>query len=114
MQNHTKVYMNFFNYAEQDFIMCEMCQQDKAVDIHHLNSRKMGGVGSNRIRGTKKTDLDYIENLMGLCRDCHNKAESNDDSFNMYCRIKHLENVCNQIFGLIEYEKRYENRKQIN
>jgi len=99
VKKHTKLYMDFFDYGEQDFVMCEMCQQDRAVDIHHLDSRGMGG---------SKTK-DYIENLMGLCRDCHNKAE-NDSSFNMFCRIKHLENVCHQIYALIEYKKKYENR----
>jgi len=93
--------MQFFDYGEQDFVMCEMCQQDRAVDIHHLTKQSKFG---------NKKERDFIENLMALCRDCHNKAESNDDSFNMYCRIKHLENVCNQVFALIEYEKRYENR----
>ena len=34
------------------------------------------------------------------------KAES-DSSFNMFCRIKHLENVCHQVYARIEYEKRF-------
>jgi len=82
--------------------MCEMCQQDRAVDIHHLTKQSKFG---------NKKEKDYIENLMGLCRDCHNKAES-DNMFNFYCRIQHLENVCNQVYALIEYEKRYENRRK--
>ena len=105
MQNHTKVYMQFFDYGEQDFVMCEMCQQDRAVDIHHLTKQSKFG---------NKKEKDYIENLMALCRDCHNKAESNDDSFNMYCRIQHLENVCNQVYALIEYEKRYDSTQKRN
>ena len=103
MKKHTKVYLDFFNYVEQDYIPCEMECGDKAVDVHHLQSRGMGG----------SKNKDYIENLMGLCRDCHIKAES-DSSFNMYCRIKHLENVCVQVYALIELNKRlkeYENRK---
>ena len=96
MKEHTKVYMQFFDYAEQDFVMCEMCQQDRAVDIHHIQGRGMGG----------SKEQDFIENLMGLCRECHLKAES-DSSFNMFARIKHLENVCHQIYGRIEYEKRF-------
>ena len=103
MKKHTKVYLDFFNYGEQDFIPCEMECGDRAVDVHHLQSRGMGG----------SKNKDYIENLMGLCRDCHIKAES-DSSFNMYCRIKHLENVCVQVYALIELDKRlkeYENRK---
>ena len=89
--------MQFFDYGEQDFVMCEMCQQDRAVDIHHLTKQSKFG---------NKKEKDYIENLMGLCRDCHMKAES-DSSFNMFCRIKHLENVTNQVYAMIEYNKRY-------
>tara|TARA_R110001592_G_scaffold115916_1_gene316612 strand:+ start:200 stop:514 length:315 start_codon:yes stop_codon:yes gene_type:complete len=100
MKIHTKVYMQFFDYGETDFVMCEFCQQDRAVDIHHLDSRGMGG----------SKNKDYIENLMGLCRDCHIKAES-DSSFNMFCRIKHLELVCQQVYYQIEYNKKYENRR---
>ena len=100
MKIHTKVYMDFFDYGETDFVMCEMCQQDRAVDIHHLDSRGMGG----------SKNKDYIENLMGLCRECHIKAES-DSSFNMFCRIKHLELVCQQVYYQIEYNKKYENRR---
>jgi len=87
--------MDFFDYGEQSFVMCEMCEQDKATDIHHLSPRGMGG----------SKEKDFIENLMGLCRDCHIKAES-DSLFNMFCRIKHLEAVCHQIYARIEYEKK--------
>tara|TARA_R100000808_G_C2057481_1_gene90354 strand:- start:197 stop:511 length:315 start_codon:yes stop_codon:yes gene_type:complete len=103
MKNHTKVYMQFFDYGEEDFIMCEFCQQDRAVDIHHLDARGMGG----------SKNKDYIENLMGLCRDCHNKCE-NDKMFNFFARIKHLELVCHQIYAMIEYNKSYENKRYIN
>ena len=89
--------MQFFDYGEQDFVMCEFCQQDRAVDIHHLTKQSKFG---------SKKEKDYIENLMGLCRECHLKAES-DSSFNMFCRIKHLENVCLQVYARIEYEKRF-------
>tara|TARA_Y100001937_G_scaffold125716_1_gene193125 strand:+ start:594 stop:884 length:291 start_codon:yes stop_codon:yes gene_type:complete len=92
--------MQFFNYEEQDFIPCEMCES-RVVDIHHLQRRTRN-----------KITNDYIENLVGLCRDCHINAES-DKCFNMYVRIKHLENVCVQVYSLIELEKRlkdYENR----
>ena len=101
MQKHTKIYMQFFNYEEQDFIPCQMCNS-QAVDIHHLEKRTRN-----------KITNDYIENLIAVCRDCHIKAES-DRCFNMYCKIKHLENTCIQIHSLIELEKRlqeYENRK---
>jgi 5-methylcytosine-specific restriction endonuclease McrA len=60
MKNHTKVYLNFFGYTIEDFIPCESCGA-KAVDIHHIEARGMGG--------SKKSDV--IENLMALCRQCH-------------------------------------------
>ena len=56
--------MKHFAYYEQDFIPCEVCGS-RAVDIHHINARGMGGVSKNR--------LDVIENLQALCRYCHTK-----------------------------------------
>ena len=43
-----------------DFIECEVCK-GKAVDIHHIDCRGMGG----------SKEKDTIENLMALCRGCH-------------------------------------------
>ena len=65
MQNHTKVYMNFLGYGEQDFIPCEMCGS-RAVDVHHIEKRN-------------KTKNDYIENLIALCRDCHGEKTANEN-----------------------------------
>jgi len=102
MQKHTKIYINFFGYDESSTILCEMCNQ-VACDIHHLERRTRN-----------KVTNDYIENLVGLCRDCHISAES-DKSFNMYTRIKHLENVCIQVYALIELNKQLdENRRNRN
>jgi|TARA_R100000482_G_C5071589_1_gene121790 hypothetical protein len=95
--------MDFFNYEAGDFIPCEMCGS-QAVDVHHLTKQSKFG---------KKKDKDFIENLCGLCRDCHIKADS-DGMFNMFARIRHLENVCHQIYGLIELNKKLdESRKDI-
>ena len=99
MKKHVKVYHDFFDYYYGQFIAFENCSK-KAVDIHHLTFKSQLG-------------KDIIENLMALCRDCHNKAES-DSMFNMFCKIKHLELVCHQIYAMIEYNKtikRYENKK---
>jgi 5-methylcytosine-specific restriction endonuclease McrA len=60
MKKHTKLYMSYFGYDENSFIPCEVCGL-KAVDIHHLEARGMGG---------SKTK-DTIENLQALCRECH-------------------------------------------
>ena len=96
--------MEFFDYVLDSVILCEMMCGAKGTDIHHLTKQSKFG---------SKKEKDYIENLCCLCRDCHIKAES-DGMFNMFCRIKHLENVCHQVYAKIEYNKRmnnYENRR---
>ena len=62
MRPYTRLYMTKMGYDESDFIPCEVCKA-KAVDIHHINARGMGGTGTK----------DTIENLMALCRTCHVK-----------------------------------------
>jgi hypothetical protein len=62
MKNHTKVYMQHFNIIGDEFIGCECCGA-RAVDIHHINARGMGG----------SKGKDDIDNLMAVCRDCHTK-----------------------------------------
>ena len=52
--------MAYFNYVHDDWIPCEVCRR-RAVDIHHIQARGMGGSSSK----------DTIENLMALCRVCH-------------------------------------------
>jgi 5-methylcytosine-specific restriction endonuclease McrA len=68
MKKHTKIYMSYFGYDTSDFIPCEVCG-DKAVDIHHIECRGMGG--------TK--EADKIENLQALCRKCHEKFGDKKD-----------------------------------
>lgn len=65
MKKHTKIYFDYFDYTIADFIPCEKCGA-RAVDIHHVIFKQMGG---------SKTK-DYIENLVALCRECHNKAHN--------------------------------------
>jgi len=60
MRKHTAIYLNTFGYDVSDYIPCEVCNE-KAVDIHHINARGMGG----------SNEADKIENLQALCRSCH-------------------------------------------
>jgi 5-methylcytosine-specific restriction endonuclease McrA len=60
VKNHTKVYLKGMGYDTNSWIACEVCGAT-AVDIHHIESRGMGG---SKI-------ADTIENLMALCRPCH-------------------------------------------
>lgn len=59
---HVKEYLKGFNYTVADYIPCEVCNS-RAVDIHHINARGMGG---SNVR-------DILSNLMALCRECHVK-----------------------------------------
>jgi predicted restriction endonuclease len=60
MKKHTKIYLDYFGYGIEDFIPCESCGA-KAVDIHHIEARGMGG----------NKEADKIGNLMALCRKHH-------------------------------------------
>lgn len=62
MRKHTKIYFDAFGYTKDEFISCEICGK-RAVDIHHINCRGMGGT----------QEKDKIENLMAVCRECHIK-----------------------------------------
>lgn len=66
MKKHTKIYFNHFNLGIDDVIKCEYCNLEPAVDIHHIEAKGMGG---------SKTK-DTIDNLIALCRGCHNDAHS--------------------------------------
>ena len=78
MTKHTKVYMKHFGYGEQDFIPCENCAS-RCADVHHLVFRSHGGT-------------DVIDNLMGLCRRCHDRAHE-DPYFNEYLKTVHAKKL---------------------
>ena len=59
MKKHIKKYLDRFS---DTFIPCELCGAT-VTDIHHIKYKSRGG-------------KDDIENLMGLCRNCHNKAHN--------------------------------------
>lgn len=59
MKPHVKIYLDYFDYKVQSEVICEGCQ-GMVVDIHHIHGRGEG--------------MDVIENLMALCRKCHDRA----------------------------------------
>lgn len=61
MTPHLKVYLKHFDYKPGEFIPCEICNS-QACDIHHVNGR-LG-------------DKNNVDNLMAVCRDCHNKIHN--------------------------------------
>lgn len=69
MQQHTKNYFKAYNIEYDfsgwhEFIPCEVCDAE-SVDLHHIE---------NRMKGVKR--LDEHENIIALCRCCHEKAHS--------------------------------------
>jgi len=64
LKRHTKIYLDAFGFEDTDFIPCEVCGC-RAVDIHHIEARGMGG--------NPNGDKDVPENLQALCRGCHVK-----------------------------------------
>lgn len=82
MKNHTKVYFNFFGYDTTDeYIPCEVCLS-VAVDIHHIEARGMGG----------SKEADGIDNLMALCRKCHDYYGDRKE-YKEYLKSIHLQMV---------------------
>lgn len=68
MKKHTIVYLDYFNHPT--YIQCEVCNAI-AVDIHHIQKRSYFWKKTKHLQ-------DVIENLIALCRVCHEKAESHE------------------------------------
>ena len=66
MTLHCRIYFKHFGYGIDSFIPCEVCGK-KAVDIHHIHGRGKG--------------KDVIENLMAVCRECHDKCHGNAKTY---------------------------------
>lgn len=85
MKKHTKVYFDFFDIEYDPISGWHNCKSEisskPADDIHHINSRGMGG----------SKDKDNIENLMALTREEHEKygdKNNTESGYNKY--IIHL------------------------
>ena len=83
MQRHIKVYREYFKIGDQDIVLCEVCDR-VAVDIHHITSR---GLKSFEYKGKTYNDINHILNLIGLCRECHNKAHGGEYSKNQLYKM---------------------------
>jgi 5-methylcytosine-specific restriction endonuclease McrA len=73
MRPHVKNYLKAFGYDEADTILCEKCGT-KAVDIHHIEFR-------SRFGRKRNAERDAPENLVALCRTCHEAAHTNTADF---------------------------------
>lgn len=81
MKKHTRIYFDHFGYGDDSFIPCEICGA-RAVDIHHIVRRGMGG---------SKTK-DEIQNLMALCRKCHEDYGDKKEHMDMLM-MKHAKRI---------------------
>lgn len=83
MKTHTKLYLDYFGYDISDWIQCEIPECGKqSTEIHHLTVKGMGG----------RKNSDVIENLIAVCRECHNKCHDHPE-FNEEAREIHLKNL---------------------
>jgi len=87
MKNHVDIYRQFW-WDELTLAQTEQCNVcgEWGGDIHHLSSR---GLGSSKFK-------NYIENLICLCRNCHNKCHSNKE-FNNKARVINLRNIADKL-----------------
>ncbi len=75
MKIHVKIYYLYFSLDESDFILCECCKKNQAVDIHHIHAKKMGGHKTFTFND-EVYDINDIINLIALCRACHDDAHA--------------------------------------
>ena len=89
MKNHIKVYTEFFGITNEDKIPCEYCGKEMLVDVHHIENKGQGG----------SKNKDYIENLIGLGRNCHTLAHQEKISKDELREV-HQKNVDNGFLKL--------------
>lgn len=84
MKKHTKIYCDHFDIINpEEYHPCEWCESRAIVDINHIIPRGMGG---------KNPRVDRIENLVGMCRECHINFEKKYIS-KKDLREAHLKNI---------------------
>jgi len=88
MQKYIKNYFEYYQLDEDSNLTCEVCWW-QAEDIHHIQFK------SSFWKKTKHLQ-DSIENLIALCRSCHDKAH-----------FKKLEYLDKQELQLIHNEHLY-------
>lgn len=107
---YKKIYAGFFGISPDDRVPCERCIMlnllglkhgvSEAVDIHHCSARGAGGDPQRK--------KDKIENLGGVCRECHDELEKDPNAnalFSEWCANKEVRKVVMDKFLFGEGEK---------
>ena len=76
MTSYGKVFLEAFGLDETDFIPCSICQK-QSVDFHHIISRSRFREG-----------LNMIENVLPVCRKCHQDFGEVNDYIPMLLKIQ--------------------------
>jgi len=66
MKKHVKTYLDYFDIGPEDVWVCEICGRRRHIadlEIHHIRFKSQGGG-------------DNLDNLICLCRRCHDKVHS--------------------------------------
>lgn len=80
MKRHVANYLEGIGHDGMSFIPCEVCGS-QAVDVHHVEPRSHFGK-------TRKHEQDAFDNLIGLCRACHDAAH--DDTREWKDKLKEI------------------------
>ena len=89
LKDHKKAFSKYWGYSDQDIPICWSCYKGYAVDIHHIENKKMGGSPGNK--------KNRIDNLFPVCRSCHNIAHQHKD-INEEWRMRLKEKIDNKEF----------------
>ena len=92
MKNHVDVYRQFW-WDELTLSQTEQCVTcgEWGGEVHHISNRQSGGSKCK----------DYIENLICLCRTCHDKCHKHKE-FNKFARIKNLQNITYKLLDTLD------------
>lgn len=88
MKKHLKIFDDFWlpELTIAQTFQCAVCNSWEGTDVHHLSAKQSGGSKCK----------DYIENLICLCRKCHDRCHADKD-FNIRARITNLRNIADKL-----------------
>ena len=88
MKKHIKIYDDFWlpELTIAQTWQCSVCSSWNGTYIHHVSAKQSGGSKCK----------DYIENLICLCRKCHDKCHK-DKQYNKKARIINLRLIADKL-----------------